>query len=276
MNDWLRALGVIDIRHLLPRDTWIIGERIATTSLTWHYNGPEVPPERQYGPGLIAQLRADAEWQMRAGWGGTKDGAPHLMYHITVDAKGTIYLTADILEILWHCAHADGNGNGLALHFPLGSKQEPTRSQLAAGIRVSDAIRARYKIDIRRVVGHIEWKHATACPGPALMRELAAYRDGRAPTIAPTPTPAGLRRFQIKPDLGTNAKVRQAPRKHWPDGTEVKVAGRLKPGTIIFVDVVKTDGEAVEGDTRWVHMAKVPHEQADLGFLSMTLLQEVQ
>lgn len=276
MNEWLRALGVIDIRHLLPRDTWIIGERDATTSLTWHYNGPEVRIERQYGEGLIAQLCADAVWQMKAGWGGTINGAPHLMYHLVVDALGAIYLTADIQEILWHCAHQDGNSRGLALHFPLGGKQEPTTVQLAAGIRVSDAIRARYKLDMRRVFGHVEWKRATACPGTSLMRHLAAYRDGRAPVIVPTPTPAGMRLFEIKPDLGANAQVRQAPRKRWPNGAEVKVAGRLKPGTKIFVDEIKTDGEAVDGDTRWAHMAKVPHEQADLGFLSMTLLQEVR
>lgn len=275
--DWLRALGAIDISHLLPHDNWIIGERESTTSLTWHYNGPEVPSDRQHGEGLIDQLRADAEWQMRPGWGGTKDGAPHLMYHIAIDALGTIYVTtANIQEILWHCAHQEGNGRGIALHYPLGGKQEPTTAQLAAGIRVSDAIRARYKLDMRRVFGHLEWKHATACPGTSLMRHLAAYRDGRTPVIVPTPVPAGMRLFKIKPDLGANAQVRQAPRKHWPDGREVPVAGRLKPGTIIFVDVVKSDGEAIAGDTRWVHMARVPHEQADLGFLSMTLLQEVR
>ncbi len=269
MNDWLRALGVIDIRHLLPRDTWIIGERESTTSLTWHYNGPEVPEERQYGAGLIAQLRADAEWQMCAGWGGTINGAPHLMYTLVVDALGTIYLTADILEILWHCAHQDGNGCGLALHFPLGGKQEPTAAQLAAAIRVSDAIRARYKIDIRRVMGHLEWKHATACPGTSLMRHLAAYRDGRVPTIIPTPVPAGMRRFQVLTSLDQPARVREAPH------LDAKVAGRMKPGTIIYVDVIKDDGDSVEGSRRWVHMARVPHEQADLGFISMTLLREV-
>lgn len=268
--DWLRALGVIDIRHLLPRDTWIIGERDATTSLTWHYNGPEVALERQYGEGLIAQLRADAVWQMKAGWGGTKDGAPHLMYHLVVDAKGVIYLTADIQEILWHCAHQDGNGRGLALHFPLGGKQEPTNRQMAAAIRVSDAIRARYRMDIRRVFGHLEWKRATACPGTSLMRHLAAYRDGRVPTITPTPVPAGIRRFQVLTTMKESARVRQAPH------LDAKVAGRMKPGTVIYVDVIKDDGDLVDGSRRWVHMARVPHEQADLGFISMTLLKEIR
>lgn len=267
--DWLRALGVIDIRDQLPRRDWIIGERITTTSLTWHYNGPEVPVERQHGAGLIAQLRADAEWQMRAGWGGTINGAPHLMYTLVVDALGTIYLTADILEILWHCAHQDGNSRGGALHYPLGGKQEPTAVQLAAGIRVSDAIRARYKIDVRRVFGHLEWKHATACPGPALMRHLVAYRDGRSPIVVPTPVPVGIRRFQVLTTMTEPARVRQAPRLDAP------IAGRMKPGTVLYVDVIKEDGDLVSGSRRWAHMARVPHEQADLGFVSMTLLRAV-
>src|SRR3712207_957368 len=113
----LRALGVIDIRGQLPvqDDFRTIGRRPATTSLTWHWNGPAVPEARQRGTGLLYQLRdIDAPWQMRPGWGGTKDGAPHLMYHLVVDADGQIYQTSDLNEILWHCAHGDGNLKGFA------------------------------------------------------------------------------------------------------------------------------------------------------------------
>ena len=53
---FLSDLGLIDIRDRLPRRAWIIGEREATTSLTWHWNGPAVHPERQHGAGLIEQL----------------------------------------------------------------------------------------------------------------------------------------------------------------------------------------------------------------------------
>lgn len=274
MIDWLRALGATDIHEQLPHDRWIIGNRSATTSLTWHWNGPAVPADRQHGAGLLAQLKADAEWQMRAGWGGTKDGAPHLMYHLIVDVLGNIYQTADLSEVLWHCAHQDGNGRGLALHFPLGEGQQPTPAQLGAAFRVSDAIRVRYGIDVRRVVGHLEWKHATLCPGPTMMRHLTTYRSGAVPILTPTPTPAGLRRFQVLTTLELPARVRQAPRTHWEDGREVPVAGRMKPGTILYVDAI-VDGEVVDGAKGWIHMAKVEHEQADLGFISTTLVREV-
>lgn len=261
----LADIGAIDIRHRLPRREWIIGHRSATTSLTWHWNGPAVAYLNQRGDGLIRQLIADSNWQMRPGWGGTKDGAPHLMYHLVVDAEGRVFQTADIAEILWHCAHQDGNGRGLALHFAIGRGQRPTALQLASGIRVSDACRAAYNIPFERVVGHLEWKHATDCPGPALMQHLSAYRAHRTPIVVPTPTPAGLRRFQIRTDLGAAALVRQGPSRSFP------IAGRMKMGTIIYVDVVKQDGEKIGGNPNWVHMARVAHEQADLGFISETL-----
>src|SRR5438105_4643558 len=123
---FLADLGVIDIRDKLPRASWTIGTRAATTSLTWHYSGPPVPPMRQYGDGLIDQLIADARWQMRPGWGGTVGGADGLMYHLVIASDGAAYQARDLDALLWHCAHADGNAHGLALHFPLGTNQAPT------------------------------------------------------------------------------------------------------------------------------------------------------
>ena len=268
----LDGLQLIDLRDRLPHADWRIGTRPATTSLTIHYNGPAVPEYRRWGDGLIEQLINDANWQMRAGWGGTINGAPHLMYHIVVGADGQAYLTADITEMLWHCAHADGNTNGLSLHFALGQGQEPTAAQLRTGLWLTDVLVARAGLPRSRVLGHLEWKHATACPGPILMRELLAWRMV-APTIVPTILPPHVRRFQINPDLGVPARVRQAPRTRWDDGNEVVVAGRMKPGTILFVDVVKDDGEPIgpTANKNWIHMARVPNEQADLGFVSETL-----
>jgi hypothetical protein len=258
----LTALGAIDIRAQLPRRDWIIGMRPSTTSLTWHYNGPAVAREHQHGEGLIAQLIADSNWQMRKGWGGTKDGAPHLMYHLVVAANGQIYQTADLLETLWHCAHADGNGRGLALHFPLGGDQEPTPMQLASAFRASDLLRAQFQIPLNRVFGHLEWKHATACPGTHIMAHLSAYRAHCAPTVTPTPTPAGLRRWQVNPLYTDPVRVHQAPSLASP------VAMRLKPGTIVFVDVVKPSDTSDPTHPRWIHMARVPNEQADAGFIA--------
>lgn len=254
------GFDAIDIRGLLPRYDWQVGVRQATTSLTWHYNGPPVPSDRQYGNGLIKQLAGDAAWQMRPLWGGTVNGAPHLMYHLVVASDGRVYQTADMSEILWHCAHQDGNSHGLALHFPIGVDQQPTQAQMISAIRVSDALRARYQIPLNRVLGHLEWKHATACPGPILMQHLIEYRNHLEPKVVPTPTPAGLRRFQ----LATTANVRQGP------NTQFKVAGTLKSGTIVYVDVV-TQGDPAGANPTWVHMAKVENEQADLGFISAAL-----
>jgi len=254
MNDFLSQLNVIDIRSRLPRAKWSIGTRSATTSETWHYNGPAVPSERQRGEGLIQQLIADAQWQMRPGWGGTVDGADGLMYHLIFASDGTIYQARDIDALLWHCAHADGNSRGLAFHFPIGLGQQPSAAQLISAFRASDLLRRRFAIPLNRTIGHLEWKHATACPGPNIMQHLVAYRAGVEPRVTKTPTPAGLKRFLLT--CADKANVRQGP------GTNFPIAGTLKSGTVVYVDVVKSG---------WVHMAKVEHEQADLGFISETL-----
>lgn len=266
--------GMVDIRALLPRAPWSIGRRPASTSITVHYSGPPVPDSMQRGGGLLAQLRVDATWQMQSGWGGTKAGSDGLQYHFVVDADGRTYQARDVDALLWHCGHQDGNTNGLSVHLPLGGEQDATPAQWEAGLALIGALRVRYGVSLRRVLGHQEWKHATLCPG-RLQPRVAAYRANLEPDpIKPTPAP-GLRRFQVRPELELPARVRQSPHQHWPDGSEVGVAGRLKPGTIIYVDVVKADGESIGGDSRWVHMARVPNEQADLGFVHYSLVVEL-
>lgn len=261
--DLIAGLQVVDLRDKLPKRSWQIGVRADTTSITWHYNGPAVAPVHQFGAGLIAQLVADAQYQMRPGWGGTVNGAPHLMYHLVFGADGAVYLTSDIYEILWHCAHQDGNSHGLALHFPIGEGQSPTPQQLSSALRVTDALRVRSSIPHERVLGHLEWKHATLCPGAILMQMLRSYRGGQAPVVQPTPLAPNLRQFLLTCD--GKANVRQGP------GTTFPIAGTLKSGTIVFIDVTKLNGQAVNGNRTWVHMAKVANEQADLGFISETL-----
>ncbi len=258
------GLNIVDIRHLLPAHDWKIGFRTQTTSLTWHWNGGPVPDAHRSGDGLIQQLINDSYWQMRPGWGGTINGAPHLMYHLCVGADGQAYQTSEITEQLWHAAHQDANSNGLSLHFVLGQGQEPTPAQLTTGLLLSDALRDIYRIPRQRILGHLEWKHATACPGPALMRELLAYRKQQAPLFAPVPPLKNIRRFRLSLDLPFAARVRQGP------GLSFPVATRLKPGTIVFVDITKR-GEPVQGNPTWLHMARIENEQADAGFLSETL-----
>ena len=263
---YLSDFGVVDIRAKLPRAKWDIGVRQATTSLTWHYNGPSVPADRQFGDGLLAQLIGDARYQMRPGWGGTVNGADGLMYHLVVAADGTVYQTRDLEALLWHCAHADGNAKGLALHFPLGTGQAPTPAQLGSATRITTALCARYGIPLNRVLGHLEWRHMTACPGYILQGHIQSFRAGARPYIVPTVVPAGIRRWRIRADLGDVARVRQKPARFEANGLEVPIAARLKPDTLVYVDAIK-QGETIEGKSDWVHMAKIVHEQADLVFL---------
>lgn len=268
--DWLRDLGVVSIADQLPRAAWAIGTRAATTSITWHYNGPAVPPDRQVGAGLLAQLRADAAYQMRPGWGGAPSGADGLMYHFVIAADGAIYQTRALDALLWHCAHQDGNSRGLALHLPLGGNQAPAPAQLRALIQLTTALRAACGIVMGRTLGHQEWKHATACPGVPLMRALLDYRGGiYAPQVAPTPLPDGMRRWRITPTLDASARVRLLPQTRRGDGTEIPIVTRLKPGTIVAVDYVMR-GEVVDGVPTWVHLADVPHEQAS-GYIAGAL-----
>lgn len=257
-------LGAIDIQQQLPHANWQIGTRRATTSITWHYNGPPVAAERQSGAGLLEQLKGDAKWQMRAGWGGTLAGAPGLMYHLVVAADGQVYQTAPISAILWHCAHQDGNSRGLAVHLPLGGAQAPTPVQLAKLIALTEALRARYRIPLDRVLGHLEWRHLTACPGEVLMSHLRDYRAHSVPTVAPTPTPAGLRRWKVRADLQLPARVRVSP------STEGLITGRFKPGSELYIDR-EVFGGSVDGNRTWLRLAYVPNEQAALGYISATL-----
>ncbi len=274
MGNAFAQLPIVDLRRRLPRRDWIIGRRERTDTITWHWNGPAVAALRQSGEGLIEQLITDSDWQMRPGWGGTKQGAPHLMYHIVIDSAGTIYLCCDLDELLWHCAHADGNAGGIAIHCPVGkypdgSEQALSDAQRTALIRVTQVLREDYSIPLQRVLGHLEWKHATACPGTGMMAWLNRYRAGVLPDVTATVVQPGLRRFQVKPELTLPVRVRQDYQHR-----ESPIAGRLKPGTFIYVDTINV-GADVDGDRRWVHMAHVAHEQADLGFISMTLVREV-
>lgn len=274
MRDFNGRIGghtVVDLRGKLPRAKgWEIGRRAATSSITWHWNGPSVAPHRQQDGGLLTQLVIDTRFQMKAGWGGTKNGADGLQYHFVVDSEGVVYQTRDMDAMLWHCGHAEGNGQGLAIHFPRGKRVDGvheglTLPQWNSARALTDALCTAYGLGRSRVLGHLEWKHMTECPGRTIMGQLEGYRGGRVAQPAPTEVP-GLAVYELR--ATATVLVRQGPGRSFP------VAGRLKPGTRIWVDVVKT-GEAVDGNTDWVHMARVPNEQADLGFISGTIAQKV-
>lgn len=263
----LASLNAVDIRSRLPRAPWEIGRRAATTSITVHYNGPEVPLSHQSGDGLITQLIADTNWQMQKGWGGTTNGADGLQYHLVIASDGTVYQARDLDSMLWHCAHQDGNTNGLAVHLPLGGMQAPTDVQWIAVMKVLNALRMAYAVPASRVVGHIEWKHATQCPGPVVQPRVVAYRQGAGPILPPNGQ-SGLLRYQVI--SADNLNIREGPGLNPKTGQLYPVAlggkATLKPGAVIWIDDVR-DG--------WAHMARVENEQADLGFCAVRYLRLV-
>lgn len=173
----------IDVRPDLPLNPrWngaTIGTRGQTRFITLHYNGPEVPAERQSGPGLIQQLRIDLDWQTRAGWAGVPSGADGLQYHFVVGADGTVYQTRNENAQLWHCANGTGNAQSLSLHFPIGGQQEPTEAMWQAGVALVEHLRQKYSIPRGAVLGHLEWS-STSCPG-RLMPRIVGYRAKPVP-----------------------------------------------------------------------------------------------
>jgi hypothetical protein len=253
----------------LNRGDWLIGRRARTTAQTLHWNGPAVPVHRQRGAGVMEQLRIDVEWQTRPGWAGTPRGADGLQYHTVIDADGVIYRCRDEDATLWHCGHATGNAESLSLHLLLGRGQAPTEAQWRAAVWVMDDWRRRYTIPIARSFGHMEWT-PSECPGPDVMRLLRAYRGAEAQPPAPS-VPPGMRRFVVSLPAESRATVRQGPSRAYP------IAGHLRPGHVIIVDAVLADerGEVINGQRAWAHMARVPDQQPDLGFVHLSALREV-
>lgn len=260
----LPQLNAVDIRSKLPRASWEIGRRSSTTSITVHYNGPAVPSSHQSGDGLLSQLKTDCAWQMQPGWGGSTNGADGLMYHLVIASDGIVYQARDLDALLWHCGHADGNTNGLAVHLPIGDSQMPSDVQWQATLKTIETLRRAFVLSVPRILGHIEWKHATQCPGPNIMQRLVAYRQGQSGIVTPTGG-MGLVRYQVvNLAPGDTLNIREGRGTNYP----IALGGiaKLKTGQVIWVDDV-TAG--------WAHMALVPNEQSDLGFVSVAYLRRL-
>lgn len=69
------------------------------------------------------------------------------------------------------------------------------------------------------------------------------------------------------------ATVRQEPARTGANGQNVPIAITLPPRTLVYVDEVK-EGQAVNGDPRWVHMARY-RDQYDMGFIHMSALDKL-
>jgi hypothetical protein len=220
------------------------------------------------GAGVMEQLKADVKWQTEPGWAGVATGADGLQYHTAVDADGVIYRCRDELDRLWHCAHAEGNAESLSLHLLIGRGQAPTEAQWKAALWVMHDWRERYRFPLARSFGHMEWV-SSECPGPDTMRLLREYRGASAKPPAPS-VPAGMRRFVVALPQESRATVRQGPSRAYT------IAGNLRPGQVIAVDAVLPDeqGAVIDGRREWAHMALVPDQQPDLGFVHLSALRE--
>ena len=229
-----------DIQATMPRAAWSIGLRHAAPRyLTLHYNGPPVA-SRGNVQGELAQLQADARYQMRPGALGSATGGDGLQYHVVVLSDGGIYQTRDLDATLWHCGHVQGNRWSLAIHLPLGGTQDATAAQWAGLTQLFDWLRQTYAIPVTRILGHKEWG-TSVCPGPTLMRRLISWRTAAPATaLARTLT------------LATATPIYEGPAPTFP--IALRGAATLAVGATVPVDAIVT-GPLTATDQRWLHLA---------------------
>lgn len=246
----LADLGIRDVRAQLPtiRERRPNPRTGAVRSATLHYNGPAVSAFGNPAAELRHIVTVDApNHQQRL-------QADSLQYHYCVLSDGQILLARDPKLPAWHCGVTEGNQTSLAVHLPLGGLQDATPAQWAATTRLFEALITEHRLAGRQVVrGHREWK-STACPGPHLTRRLDAWRSQLPPA-------GGL--YRIRADVAA-ANVRQGPGTAFP----VALGGKavMWPGDVLDADAV-TQGEAVGGDTRWLH------RRDGLGFVHHSLVE---
>ena len=96
-------------------------------------------------------------------------------YHFVIARDGTVY---EARPIKYQGAHATGDNNigniGVCLMGNFDSRPIPTAQRLALQATV-DRLRKQYNIKRSDVYGHRDFK-TTDCPGPVVMKWIAAYK----------------------------------------------------------------------------------------------------
>ena len=231
------APAIRDIQEMLPRAAWSIGQRPgAPRYVTLHYNGPTVMNRNPRGE--LAQLIADAKYQMRPGALKSPTGGDGIQYHYAVISDGTIYQCREEESTLWHSANAVGNTGSLSVHLPLGGQQDATPEQWAATLNLFRWLATRHAIPVQRILGHKEWSN-TACPGPLLFPRLIRWRDA-------APATAIYRQLAATADVG----IYEGPGMTFPIALQSTAV--LKKGDLFTADAVVV-GQRWAGDVRWLH-----------------------
>lgn len=150
-------MTVVDLRAELPRADWNNGQA-TKTSVTVHWNGTPVPED----VADIDVIFGDAYYHLTKDWSDAAGVQPGdgIMYHRLYGRDGTVYLTRDPDDILWHCGNAVGNARSSAWQVMAGTGQFATAAQLAA-------LHRDLALQPLPVNGHRDWSQ-TACPGDQL------------------------------------------------------------------------------------------------------------
>lgn len=251
-------INIVDYRTQLPQDEEPKTAMMSTVRyITLHYNGQAVG-DRTY-EGELKQLRIDADWHMRVGTLSPYTGADGIQYHFAVLSNGTVLKLRDFRQ-LWHCANAEGNAHSVAVHLPLGGRQDASTPQWEATTKLLELLMTGFCLPGRHLVrGHCEWprsdgKGQSQCPGPILMERLRQWR--------------GEDRKRRQYEVVVNAaNVRESP---WRHVNNIALGGQavMGKGNVFLGDAI-VRGENIGGTDLWVHRAD------GIGFVHMSLLREV-
>ena len=141
-------------------------------SLTIHHEGWQ--PFTDVG---WAESAARVE-QVRVAHRNAKGGGyADIGYHFIIDREGRIW---EGRSLRYQGAHVKNHNEGNVGIMCLGNfeEQTPTQKQLAGLTKQVQTVMARYKIPLRRVYTHQEWKGAqTLCPGRTLQTWVDRNRN---------------------------------------------------------------------------------------------------
>lgn len=156
--------------------------------LSFHWDDQDRPPEPY---DHVARLQSQADYHIQKDWSPPNGVYGFgLMYHLDIEADGTIYFCNDFEDILWAVTNA--NDIAIAAKVSCGAGQSPTPEQLASAKLVADWAIAEPAMSIKRgsVYGHGEltqYGNSTQCPG-TLLPFVQAFR--KETPMTPTPIPS--------------------------------------------------------------------------------------